>query len=104
MIEAMPKTARLTLFWSFVQQRRTALQARFSARPELFTSLQPLFQTFGLDREAPQRVMAKTAFSVIYGYRYRSGAVSHENDDDELFEEEFCFRCSNTSRTTTRNS
>jgi hypothetical protein len=29
-----------------------------------------------------------TAFSVIYGYRYRSGAVSHENDDDVLSENE----------------
>ncbi len=44
---------------TFVQQRLTALQARVSARPELFTSLQPLFQTFGLDREARSRVMAK---------------------------------------------
>jgi hypothetical protein len=29
-----------------------------------------------------------TAFSVMYGYRYRSGAISHENDDDVLFENE----------------
>ena len=43
---------------SLIQQRFTALQARFSARPELFTSLQPLFQTFGLNQEVPQRVMA----------------------------------------------
>jgi ATP/maltotriose-dependent transcriptional regulator MalT len=40
------------------QQRLTVLQARFSARPELFTSLQPLLQTFGLDREAPQRMVS----------------------------------------------
>jgi ATP/maltotriose-dependent transcriptional regulator MalT len=58
-------TSMLVQIWSlrgpkaFVQQRLTALQARFSARPELFPSLQHLFQTFGLDREAPQRVMAK---------------------------------------------
>ncbi|GCE29312.1 hypothetical protein KDA_47960 [Dictyobacter alpinus] len=43
---------------TIVQQRLTALQARFSTRPELFTSLQPLFQTFGLNRDAPQRVIA----------------------------------------------
>ncbi|MEO6887635.1 MAG: FAD-dependent monooxygenase [Ktedonobacteraceae bacterium] len=29
-----------------------------------------------------------TAFSVIHGYRYRSGAVSHGNDVDALFENE----------------
>jgi DNA-binding CsgD family transcriptional regulator len=57
-------TSTLVQIWSLrgpralVQQRLTALQVRFSARPELFTSLQPLFQTFGLDREASQRVMA----------------------------------------------
>jgi ATP/maltotriose-dependent transcriptional regulator MalT len=44
---------------AFVQQRLTALQARFSAQPELFPLLEPLLQTFGLDQEAPQRVMAK---------------------------------------------
>jgi LuxR family transcriptional regulator, maltose regulon positive regulatory protein len=43
---------------ALVQQRLTALQVRFSARPELFTSLQPILQTFGLDRETPQRVPA----------------------------------------------
>ena len=43
---------------ALIQQRLNALQAGFSAHPELFTSLQPLFQTFGLNREAPQRVMA----------------------------------------------
>jgi ATP/maltotriose-dependent transcriptional regulator MalT len=43
---------------ALIQQRLTALQARFSARPELFTSLQLLFQTFGLNREVPQRMMA----------------------------------------------
>ncbi len=58
-------TSTLVQIWSlrgpkaFVQQRLTALQARFSARPELFPSLQPLFQAFGLDREARSRVMAK---------------------------------------------
>jgi ATP/maltotriose-dependent transcriptional regulator MalT len=43
---------------ALIQQRLAALQARFSARPELFTSLQPLLQTFGLNREVPQRAMA----------------------------------------------
>src|SRR6266700_2478623 len=58
-------TSMLVQIWSLrgpkalVQQRLTALQARFSARPELLTSLQPILQTFGLDREAPQRVMVK---------------------------------------------
>lgn len=58
-------TSTLVQIWSlrgpkaFVQQRLTALQARFSAHPELFTSLQPLFQTFGLDREARSCVMTE---------------------------------------------
>lgn len=57
-------TSMLVQIWSlrgpqaFVQQRLTLLQARFSARPELFPSLQPLLQTFGLKRESPQRAMA----------------------------------------------
>lgn len=58
-------TSMLVQIWSrrepraLFQQRLTALQTRFSARPELFTSLQPLFQTFGLSREAPQCVLAE---------------------------------------------
>ncbi len=57
-------TSVLVHIWSLwrpkalVQQRLIALQARFSARPELFTSLQPILQTFGLDRETLQRTMA----------------------------------------------
>jgi ATP/maltotriose-dependent transcriptional regulator MalT len=57
-------TSILVQIWSLrgpkalVQQRLTALQTRFSSRPELFTSLQPIFQTFGLGREASQSVMA----------------------------------------------
>jgi len=57
-------TSILVQIWShqkskaLVQQHLIALQARFSARPELFTSLQSILQTSGLDREAPQRAMA----------------------------------------------
>ena len=57
-------TSMLLQIWSLqgpkalVQQRLTVLQARFTACPELFPSLQPLLQTFELVREAPQRVMA----------------------------------------------
>lgn len=43
---------------TFVQQRLIALQARLSTRPELFPSLQPLFQTLGLDQASPPRVLA----------------------------------------------
>jgi hypothetical protein len=38
-------------------------------------------------RKSPD-VPQPTAFSVIYGYRYRSAAVSHEYDADALFENE----------------
>ena len=57
-------TSILLQIWSLqgpkalVQQRLTALQARFSTRPELLTSLQPILQTFGLNREAQQRTRA----------------------------------------------
>ncbi len=57
-------TSMLVQIWflqgpkALVQQRLSALQARFSARPELFPSLQSILQTFGLDREASQRAMA----------------------------------------------
>ncbi|GHO68005.1 hypothetical protein KSC_068970 [Ktedonobacter sp. SOSP1-52] len=45
---------------SLVRQRLTALQARFSAHPERFASLQPLLlQTLGLDREAPQYAITR---------------------------------------------
>jgi ATP/maltotriose-dependent transcriptional regulator MalT len=57
-------TSMLVQIWSLrgpkalVQQRLTVIQARFSAHPELFPSLQPLLQTFELDPEASQRMMA----------------------------------------------
>jgi LuxR family maltose regulon positive regulatory protein len=57
-------TSILVQIWSLrgsralVQQRLSALQAHFSARPELFPSPQTILQALGPDREAPQRVMA----------------------------------------------
>ncbi|MBO0795127.1 MAG: hypothetical protein J2P36_29870 [Ktedonobacteraceae bacterium] len=57
-------TSMLVQIWSLrgpralVQQRLTALRARFSARPELVSSLQTILQAFGADREVPQRVVA----------------------------------------------
>ncbi|GHO68006.1 FAD-binding monooxygenase [Ktedonobacter sp. SOSP1-52] len=53
-------------------------------REAIARSAQEMLMRVRKSSNAPQ----PTAFSVIYGYRYRSAAVSHKNDDDVIFENE----------------
>ena len=94
----LKKKAHENLLASYGQERQPAADLAVSVSTGLYAYRLPhLEQREAIMRSAEEMLMRvrkrpdvpqPTAFSVIYGYRYRSGAVPHENDDDVLFENE----------------
>ncbi len=94
----LKKKAHENLLATYGQERQRAADLAVSVSTGLYAYRLPHHeQGEAITRSAEEMLMRvrkrpdvpqPTAFSVIYGYRYRSGAVSHENDDDVLFENE----------------
>lgn len=94
----LKKKAHENLPATYGQERQPAADFAVSVSTGLYAYRLPHHeQREAITRSAEEMLMRirkspdgpqPTAFSVIYGYRYRSAAVSHENDDDALFENE----------------
>ena len=94
----LKKKAPEDLLATYGQERQPAADLAASVSTGLYAYRLPHHeQREAITRSAKEMLMRvckssdvpqPTAFSVIHGYRYRSAAVSHENDDDALFENE----------------
>jgi 2-polyprenyl-6-methoxyphenol hydroxylase-like FAD-dependent oxidoreductase len=94
----LKKEAHENLLATYGQERQPAADLAVSVSTGLYAYRLPHHeQREAITRNAEEMLMRvrkrpdvppPTAFSVMYGYRYRSGAISHENDDDVLFENE----------------
>jgi putative polyketide hydroxylase len=95
----LKKKAHEDLLATYSQERQPAADLATSVSTGLYAYRLPHHeQKEAIMRSAEEMLMRvrkspdvpqPTALSVIYGYRYRSAAVSHENDDDAaLFENE----------------
>jgi putative polyketide hydroxylase len=94
----LKKKAHEELLTTYGQERQPAADLAVSVSTGLYAYRLPHHeQREAITRSAKEMLMRvrkhpdvpqPTAFSVIYGYRYRSVAVSHEHDADSLFENE----------------
>jgi hypothetical protein len=94
----LKKKAHENLLATYGQERQRAADLAVSVSTGLYAYRLPHHeQREAITRSAEEMLMRvrkspdvpqPTAFSVIHGYRYRSAAVSHENDDDAFFENE----------------
>ncbi|GCE29313.1 FAD-binding monooxygenase [Dictyobacter alpinus] len=94
----LKKKAHENLLATYGQERQPAADLAVSVSTGLYAYRLPHHeQREAITRSAEEMLMRvrkrpdvpqPTAFSVMYGYRYRSGAVYYENDDDVLFENE----------------
>ncbi len=94
----LKKKAHENLLATYGQERQPAADLAVSVSTGLYAYRLPHHELReAITRSAEEMLMRvrkspdvpqPTAFSVIHGYRYRSAAVSHENDDDALFENE----------------
>jgi putative polyketide hydroxylase len=99
----LKKKAHENLLATYGQERQTAADLAVSVSTGLYAYRLPHHQqSEAIMRSAEEMLMRvrqrpdapqPTAFSVIYGYRYHSAAVSHEHDNDTLFENEPSGRC-----------
>jgi 2-polyprenyl-6-methoxyphenol hydroxylase-like FAD-dependent oxidoreductase len=94
----LKKKAHEKLLATYGQERQPAADLAVSVSTSLYAYRMPHHQhREAIMRSAEEMLMRirqrpdvpqPTAFSAIYGYRYRSAAVSHEHDDNTLFENE----------------
>ncbi|GHO72675.1 FAD-binding monooxygenase [Ktedonobacter sp. SOSP1-85] len=94
----LKKQAHEHLLFTYGQERQPAADLAVSVSTGLYAYRLPHHeQREAIARSAQEMLMRvrkspdapqPTAFSVISGYRYRSAAVSHENGDDVIFENE----------------
>ncbi len=94
----LKKKAHENLLATYGQERQPAADLAVSVSTGLYAYRLPHHeQREAITRSAAELLMRvrkrpdgpqPTAFSVMYGYRYRSAAVSHENTEDALFENE----------------
>jgi hypothetical protein len=94
----LKKNAHENLLLTYGQERQPAADLAVSVSTGLYAYRLPHHeQREAITRSAEEMLMRvrkssdmprPTAFSVIQGYRYRSAAVSHEQDDNALFENE----------------
>lgn len=94
----LQKKAHEHLLTTYAQERQPAAELAVSVSTGLYAYRLPHHeQKAAITRSAEEMLVRvcrhpdaprPTAFSVIYGYRYRSAAVSSEYDEDALFENE----------------
>jgi putative polyketide hydroxylase len=94
----LKKKAHENLLATYNQERQPAADLAVSVSTGLYAYRLPHHEQREAITQSAQEMLIRvgkrpdvpqpTAFSVIHGYRYRSAAVSHEPDDDALFENE----------------